>query len=90
MITAWDDRASTADTDQHNDTGLCSGCGEFYTTREWESFKKWQDPCADKTLCRDCTCDREDEREAEDGFSQRAWEDHLQEMADRAAEGDDY
>lgn len=37
--------------------------------------------------------DEEDEEEDdtnEDGFSQRAWEDHLQELADRAADGDDY
>lgn len=42
MIVAWDDRASTADTDQHDDTGLCPGCGEFYTASEWKSWQCWQ------------------------------------------------
>lgn len=36
-------------------------------------------------------CDDEDDDDTdEDGFSQRAYEDHLQDMADTAAEGDDY
>lgn len=40
-IVAWDDKPSTADTDQHDDSGICPSCGHWYPESEYK--QDWRD-----------------------------------------------
>ena len=75
----------------------CNSCEEWFSLGEFE-YPFYCDASqgmeSETTeFCRECLRDEndrlQDERDAEDGFSQRAHEDHLQDLADTAAEFDD-
>ncbi|WP_309720307.1 hypothetical protein [Armatimonas sp.] len=84
----------------------CPDCEEWFPLSEFEHpfYCHQSEGMESETteLCRECLREendrlqdeaselRQDERDAEDGFSQRAYEDHLADMADTAAEFDDY
>ena len=86
---------------KHNEENrFCPSCEQWYPLTEFKGSPYYchqsegMETPEDDDLCRECRRDenerRKDERDAEEGFSQRAYEDHLQEMADHAADEDDY
>jgi predicted amidophosphoribosyltransferase len=75
----------------------CPSCEEWFPLSEFQNpayychQSQGMETPEDNDVCRECLREQnEAERYAETGFSQRAYEDHLQDMIDTAADGDDY